>query len=908
MTATFHALGAGRDAGLYYVNDPNKEARPRNRDEYYVSDGGGVWWSTGSSVVTHGTAIDKASFRDLCAGVHPRSGKGLVRGSGERHRAGWDVTFSAPKSVSLLWAAGTEDQRASIEDLHGRAVEAALSFIARQALLEVRLGAGGTIREAPTDIIVGRFRHTTSRAGDPNIHTHCVVLNVAGCADRRWRTREPEAMFKWTKTVGAAYRAELSRLLAERGFVFRPAGRDQIEIRGVDEELIETFSKRSRAIEELVGDRDTASGARKELAALSTRQSKEMLPTGAELEARWHEEFGDVRDRVWDLALDTAKEQARARHRDRTDHPDDGRSAYDDGEPQVSDGPQLDPIPVPGAGPVARGASSLLAHQSVVDRREVLRQSLVEASRQGIGIEAVESELEALQTNGALLTLQEGRCAAWTTQHLMEREAAMLQACRRADERDYFSSKAVDDALDAASHLSEEQRAAVQGAASQHGVSLIEAGAGTGKTTLASAIKQAAERSDLKVVGLAPTWLAADELAKSIGVPSQAVAKWRYDRENPQFGTGPSQRDLPKLDSRTLVLLDEAGMLGTLDMAAVLTAAQTAGAKVIAFGDRRQLEAVSQGNPLALIAEELRQVETLTAIRRQHHAWQRSASIAMSEGRFSEALAAYYDQGAIQFAKDQVTTLAETIRQWTELRQAHRDDVVIVTRSNRDAGLLNQLAREALRQEGILAASDVRLPAIDRRNKTVALPIAKGDRIRFGANLKALGIRNGTRGTVIAIDGASDPANPIVQIALENGTTVAEHWADYSPPQRGSSVRPLPRISHAYAGTVYSVQGRTAEAAVFHVGSRTDAREAYVAMTRHRSDVRVVVDSDRLLREASHEVLDLNAPDSDKLAALVIEAERYDEKINIASFRQRLLDRRTPGQHVDRSRGDGLTL
>ena len=622
MTATFHKLGAGRDAGLYYVNDPNKEARPRNRDEYYLADGGGVWWSTGSSDVTHGAAIDKASFRDLCAGVHPRSGKGLVRASGERHRARWDVTFSAPKSVSLLWAAGSDHRRAEIETIHGEAVEAALAFIERQSLLEVRLGAGGKLREAPTDIIVGRFRHTTSRAGDPNIHTHCVFLNVARSADGRCRTVETDAMFKWTKTIGAAYRAELSRLLAEKGFAFRPAGRDQFEISGVDEKLIETFSKRSRAIEELIGDRKIASGTRKELAALSTRQSKEMLPTGADLEARWHKEFGDERARIWDRALQVAK--ARALTHDLADHQDGSQSGANGDDQANSVGPQLDPVPVPGAGPVALGASDLLAQQSVVERREVLRQSLIAASRKGIGIATVEIELEALQQGGSLVTLRDGRSAAWTTEHLMEREAAMLRACNRSDERVFFTADAVLSALDDASHLSEEQRAAVEGATNRHGVSLIEAGAGTGKTTLASAIKEAAVRSGLKVVGLAPSGVAADELAKTIGVPAQAVAKWRYDREINAASTLSGKQKLPTLDSRTVLLLDEAGMLGTLDMAAVLTAAKAAGAKVIAFGDQRQLQAVVQGNPLALVAQELRHVDTLKTIRRQRHAWQRS--------------------------------------------------------------------------------------------------------------------------------------------------------------------------------------------------------------------------------------------------------------------------------------------
>ena len=107
MTATLHALGCGRAAGAYYAEDPNREARPRSRDNYYTrDDGGGTWWSTASSVVRNGSPIDKETFRDLCAGIDPRTGKGLVRGSGERHRAGWDITFSTPKTFGILWAAG----------------------------------------------------------------------------------------------------------------------------------------------------------------------------------------------------------------------------------------------------------------------------------------------------------------------------------------------------------------------------------------------------------------------------------------------------------------------------------------------------------------------------------------------------------------------------------------------------------------------------------------------------------------------------------------------------------------------------------------------------------------------------------------------------------------------------------
>ena len=115
MTASLHRLGAGAEAGLYYTNDSQREARPDRRDEYYLADGGGVWWSSGDSVVRHGAAIDAASFRDLCAGIHPATGKPLVRGAGSGHWAGQDCTLTPGKSVSVLWMAGSPEQRAAIE-------------------------------------------------------------------------------------------------------------------------------------------------------------------------------------------------------------------------------------------------------------------------------------------------------------------------------------------------------------------------------------------------------------------------------------------------------------------------------------------------------------------------------------------------------------------------------------------------------------------------------------------------------------------------------------------------------------------------------------------------------------------------------------------------------------------------
>ena len=317
MTATLHALGMGRHGGDYYVLDPNREARPHARDEYYLGDGGGVWWSTGESLVRSGVAVDKDTFRDLCAGLDPGSGdrhqsaRGLVRGAGERHRAGWDLTLSAPKSVSLLWASGDADQRGSIRAAHEAAAAATLELLEREGLTHVRLGVGGRVKQRASDLIVARFDHFTSREGDPNIHTHCVLLNVAGCEDGRHRTLEPNDLYRWTKVVGAHYRAILAERLRDLGLEAREAGRRQFEVRGVPQDLIERFSKRAQQIEAMVEDRSVASGRQKEIANLNSRRDKDAVPTGEALEARWKAELAEAGVAVWDRALEAGRDRNR---------------------------------------------------------------------------------------------------------------------------------------------------------------------------------------------------------------------------------------------------------------------------------------------------------------------------------------------------------------------------------------------------------------------------------------------------------------------------------------------------------------------------------------------------------------------------------------------------------------------
>ena len=888
MTATLHRLGAGSPAALYYTNDSQHEARPDRRDEYYASDGAGVWWSSGETVVRHGAAIEASSFRDLCAGYHPGTGKPLVRGAGAGHWAGQDCTMTPGKSVSVLWIAGTPEQRRAIEAAHRSAVERALAFVAAEGLVTVRTGAGGVQQHRPGDLIVARFDHYTTREGDPNLHCHCVFLNVAGAPhnstsgrykNQNHLTIEVEGLYGQQLGVGAAYRAALAEELRERfGLRYREAGRGQWEIAGVPEAVLAAFSKRSSQILDYAGA--DATSAQREIAALVTRRGKHELPTGPELEARWRQELAGCALDPWQAArhpeLDPILIAAAVRDAERE--------------------PPVDPPEIPGDGPVARAASTLFRHESALARRDLLQRALELASLQGLGVDTVEAELAQLERVGTLLPLADaemipGASACWTSPGIAACEARMLRAADRPLERTWIAPEAAAAALAQASHLSPEQGLAVSHAANADGVSLLQAGAGTGKTTTAAALVAAAHGAKLRVIGLAPSWVAADELARSTGIPTQAIARWRHDQVSAPAPDAspradPSRSDpSPALDPDTLVLVDEAGMVSTRDLEAVLSAARVAGAKVVLIGDRRQLASVGGASALRAVAEVVGRSAVLGEVRRQTVDWQRAASVVMARGDVEAGVRAYAAEDRIELVAGAEAAQDRVIAVWSEQRTAYGEDVLIVTRRNADAALLNARARAVLRAEGRLGPDLIALSTRDRENKRVSLVLAVGDSLRFGESLPHLRLRNGNRARVEAI--MADPdGGARLRLALEDGRVIETPWTELARKLRFGRKKLQPKIVHAWAGTAYAAQGRTCSAAVMYLGAGTDAREMYVGLTRHRHEARVVVERNRLDAMCRQRQADPRIPATDTmvLERLFREARTYHEKANVVDY------------------------
>ncbi len=859
-------LGAGPDAGAYYTRDSLREARPDRRDDYYVRDGGGVWWSSGETVVRHGAAIDLASFKDLCAGIDPRTGAALVRGAGPNHLAAIDFCMTTGKSVSVLWMAGTSEQRALIEAAHRQAIDEALGFLIDEQLIAVRSGAAGINRHVPTDLIVGRFDHHTTREGDPNLHTHCVVMNVAGAPEAarsgrykyRHLTIDPDEAYRWQLVTGAVFRAALARELSRSFDIrFREAGQGQWEIDGISQEILSAFSKRSAQIDEYAGP--DATSAQREIAALATRQGKDLVPTDDALEVRWRDELTALAADPWAQALDRTHDRT---HAEDLDH--------------HAEWP-FDPPDVAGDGPVARAASMLFRHESVIDRKALLQTSLELASLQGQALETVEAELTALERDGAIIALSgDERVARWTTPGIAAAEAAMLRAAHRPDERDWITAEAMDRALTRAPHLSEQQRDAARQVLGRDGVTIVEAGAGTGKTTTARAIVDAARESGMTVVGLAPSWIAADELGASTGIEAKAIARWCHDQ------VGGKARPL---NASMLIIVDEAGMVGTRDMEAVLTAAQQSGAKVLLLGDRRQLASVSGASALRAVAEVVERSAIMHEVRRQEVDWQRAATVVMAQGDSEAGLRAYALNDRIELVSGADAAQDRVIALWREQRARHGDDVLIVTSRNADAAVLNLKARQVLRNENKLGPDLVELRALDRSEKSVPLPLAVGDRLRFGETLAQHGIRNGHQAAVEAI-GQDAVGQTLLTLAHQDGRRLEVAWSSLSREPRFGRKPSPPKIVHALAGTAYAAQGRTASAAVLYVARSTDAREVYVGLSRHRHDAQVVVEKDRLDAMCRQRQADPRLPATAGaiLEKLFGEAARYREKSNVVDY------------------------
>jgi Ti-type conjugative transfer relaxase TraA len=406
---------------------------------------------------------------------------------------------------------------------------------------------------------------------------------------------------------------------------------------------------------------------------------------------------------------------------------------------------------------------------------------------------------------------------ARATQALMERERHRVPDRARADALAHAEQRGL--------VLSAEQRSAFEHVTDAKDLGLIVGYAGTGKSAMLGVAREAWERAGYQVQGLALSGIAAENLESGSGIASRTIAslehQWAQDRE--------------LLARDHVLVIDEAGMVGSRQMERLIAEAEKRGAKVVLVGDPEQLQAIEAGAAFRSVAERHGSVE-ITDIRRQREDWQRDATRHLATGRTGEALSAYEDRGHVHAAETREQSRTHLIERWDRDRAAApAASRIILTHTNDEVQALNQAARQRLRIAGQLG-EDVVVHA-ERGDRT----FAPGDRIMFLKNERGMGVKNGSLGIVQSVTSGR------MAVMLDNGRAIAFDLKDYA------------QIDHGYAATIHKSQGVTVDRVHVLATSGLDRHAAYVALSRHRDRVDLhfgrddFADHSKLVRTLSRE-------------------------------------------------------
>ncbi|MBB4099480.1 Ti-type conjugative transfer relaxase TraA [Sphingomonas kyeonggiensis] len=453
--------------------------------------------------------------------------------------------------------------------------------------------------------------------------------------------------------------------------------------------------------------------------------------------------------------------------------------------------------------------------------------------RHSEGKEQFDRVMAAVRASPELVTLgKDGRGedrftsrAMIDTEKRLERATVTLEARRHHAVATRDQDRALARAATRGLFLSTEQRDALDLVTKPQGLSTIIGYAGTGKSAMLGVAREAWELAGYRVQGATLSGIAAENLESGSGVASRTIASLEYQWAQ--------EREL--LTNRDVLVIDEAGMIGTRQMERVIAEAEKRGAKVVLVGDPEQLQAIEAGAAFRSIAERHGSFE-LTHVRRQRAEWQRDATRWLATERTGDAIAAYAEHGAVHAAETRELARAELVDRWDRDRQAVPDaSRIILTHTNDEVQALNGLARERMRGAGALG-EDVEIGAERGRRS-----FASGDRVLFLKNERGLGVKNGSLGTVQSVSQVR------MAVLLDDGRAVAFDLKGYA------------YVDHGYAATIHKAQGMTVDRVHVLATPGLDRHAAYVALSRHRDQVDLhygrddFADQGRLVRTLSRE-------------------------------------------------------
>ena len=688
-------------------------------------------------------------FSRLAEGIHPQTEEAMVRHRAAQeyknadgtttkaveHRAGWDATFSAPKSVSLTALVGGDDR---VREAHRVAVTTALDELERYT--QARIG-GNNPAETTGKFIAAKFEHDTARPVDgyaaPQLHTHGVIFNVTERADGSTRALQERAFFESQQYATAVYQSALTYQLRSLGYEIESGRSGAPEIKGYSQEYLDASSPRSRQIKEQLEKSGYSGPEAAQIAAHSTRERKQTLSAEEVLAA--HKEmaaaFGNQPQQVVAIARERSQRQER--------EPEELTRAKE---------------------AVTFARDSIFEREAVADERAILRDAL----RRGMGETSyrdIRQEFDRRRDAGEFRSVQgmkhdSGR--SFTTPETLAAERANIRYVlegRNAIEP-IMSAELARKQADSRSFLNDSQRRVIREVLNSsdriHGLQGL---AGSGKTTTLQTIREGAEVSGYIVEGFAPTSKAAGQLREA-GIEATTLQSFLARRQNhPSANT----------HNRHLYMLDESSLASTRQMRSFFGKFNPDD-RVLVIGDTRQHQGVNAGRPFQQMQEAGMQTSQLDQIMRQKDPELLKAVQHLANNETLKGIAMLAEQGRVTEIPNGHDRIAAIARDYA----ANPENAIIVSPDNRSRQQINEAVRVELRRAGELAEDGQTLRTLTHRSdmtgadRTWAARYDPGDVLQYNTGSKSEGIERASFATVQSVDARANT----LTVSLEGGSSV----------------------------------------------------------------------------------------------------------------------------------------
>lgn len=745
--------------------------------------------------------------------------------------AGYDLTFSAPKSVSIVSQIGTDTARRDMMEAHREAVTAVLKEI-EQHEIYTRARINGEITPIKTgEMAVAKFEHNLSRNADPQLHTHAFVANMTTYNNKLYAV-DGGRLYQVQKIYGAEYRARLAQNLRARGYEITITDTDKgfFELSGMAQKDMEIFSTRRAEILADMEARGVSGAAEAQLSTLGTRQTKEKDIDQAKLKEKWREAWGERQLAEKSAAplpeQDIAKGQRKA-YAEAVAELEQKNYAW-----TAKQFEQEITARGVGCGMTRERARELIAEDKTLLQGELKTKGVAEAKTYYTTIKNYEQERKLFES------VAEGRGGFAAALDRQTVESTMGEVCRgkgwelTAEQKNLLS------------HIT----------TSRDNIIAVRGLAGVGKSFSLNAAREVLEKNGYEVMGAAPSGQAAKELAEDAGMEGQTadgatrcgtLQRVMNEAERRAGNAIPGQNYENKREwnfenikapaKPKVYLIDEAGMIDNNSMSQFFKMAEAERAaggevKIVLVGDDRQLPPVGTGNFFSdAVQREAIATAELTDIRRQQDPELLAAVREAVEGSQEKSLDILTQGGDIHEIKTPKGRVSAIVREYMSLTDAERAETIILSAKNADRQRLNEAIRAKLVEAGKVEQGKEYTVQTTKGEKMEARSFAKGDKIVFLKNDIKAGVRNGTQGTIEKIEGN------IFKVNVGKEKAVSIDITKYN------------RIDHAYALTTYKAQGATVKRAIINMSSQDkglNSRNAYyVDISRAKSKVSLYCDS-----------------------------------------------------------------